>query len=165
MPYIKNRRDFLEVHPREAENAGELNFALTSILCSYIHNKGPSYQTYNEVIGVLECAKQELYRRIVGKYEDQKIRENGDVFPDWLLGKTGRAAMELTPSRNAPPSPPVTDVFTRKEMPDGHVRYTPVALPQAEIVRLEEAFKRHPDQPHEFTDAEMYDPTRGGLAR
>lgn len=137
MPYIKHRRDFLEVHPREAESAGELNFAITSILGSYIHTKGPSYATYNEVIGALECVKQELYRRVIGKYEDQKIRENGDVYPDWMLGKTGRAAMELTPSRNAPPSPPV--------------------LPEAEIVRLEEAHKRHPNQPQEFTDAEMFD--------
>jgi hypothetical protein len=135
MPYIKHRRDFLEVHPREAESAGEVNFVITSILGSYI--KVPNYQTYNEVVGVLECVKQELYRRVIGKYEDQKIRENGDVYPDWMLGKTGRGAMELTPSRNAPPSPPV--------------------LPEAEIVRLEEAHKRHPNVPHEFTDAEMFD--------
>ena len=34
----------------------------------------------NAAIGVLECAKLELYRRVVAMYEDGKIKENGDVF-------------------------------------------------------------------------------------
>ena len=37
---------------------GELNYVLSSIVDGYIHDKGgPSYTTYNEVIGVLECMK------------------------------------------------------------------------------------------------------------
>jgi hypothetical protein len=31
------------------------------------------------LIGMLECAKLELYRRSVANYEDEKILENGDV--------------------------------------------------------------------------------------
>jgi len=38
------------------------------------------YTTYNEVVGVLECAKLEMYRRAVAPYEDEKIAENGDVY-------------------------------------------------------------------------------------
>ena len=39
-----------------------------------------SYHAYNEIIGVLECVKQEFYRRMVAPYEDKKCEENGDVF-------------------------------------------------------------------------------------
>ena len=34
----------------------------------------------NELVGVLECAKIELYRRIAAPYEDDKSRINGDVY-------------------------------------------------------------------------------------
>ena len=39
-----------------------------------------SYSRINELIGVLECAKIELYRRIAAPYEDDKSRINGDVY-------------------------------------------------------------------------------------
>jgi hypothetical protein len=38
-----------------------------------------SYCDHNAAIGLLECAKQEFYRRQTAPYEDQKIKENGDV--------------------------------------------------------------------------------------
>jgi len=31
-------------------------------------------------MGVLECIKQEFYRRAVAPYEDKKKEENGDVY-------------------------------------------------------------------------------------
>jgi len=40
----------------------------------------PSYSDYNALVGVLECAKLEFYRRAVAAYEDKKIKENGDVY-------------------------------------------------------------------------------------
>jgi hypothetical protein len=39
----------------------------------------PKYFNYNRAVGVLECIKLEFYRRMVGPYEDTKIRESGDV--------------------------------------------------------------------------------------
>jgi len=39
-----------------------------------------NYADYNEVIGVLECVKQELYRKVISKYEDKKEKENGTVW-------------------------------------------------------------------------------------
>jgi len=39
-----------------------------------------SYSEYNEIIGILECAKMEVYRRLVVPYEDKKIEQNTDVF-------------------------------------------------------------------------------------
>lgn len=80
MPYIKQyRRDVLKGKAKPY-NAGELNFKLTSEILEYIDKRGPSYAVYNDVIGVLECLKLELYRRAVAPYEDSKIEENGDVF-------------------------------------------------------------------------------------
>lgn len=61
------------------ETAGELNYLITSLVLRYI---GPSisYGRINDAIGVLECAKLEMYRRLAAPYEDDKIAENGDVY-------------------------------------------------------------------------------------
>jgi broad-specificity NMP kinase len=64
---------------RLCKNSGELNYLITSIIHEYLSMEHESYSAYNEVIGVLECAKLELYRRKVSPYEDEKIKENGDV--------------------------------------------------------------------------------------
>jgi len=44
-----------------------------------IKQNGESYGAYKEILGELECAKFEIYRRLVAKYEDEKMIENGDV--------------------------------------------------------------------------------------
>ena len=84
MPYIKKERrdDFLDciVLSDKIESPGELNYVITSVVKSYLDRKGIKYDTINEVVGVLECAKLELYRRISSPYEDTKIKENGDVY-------------------------------------------------------------------------------------
>jgi broad-specificity NMP kinase len=58
--------------------SGLLNYIITRLLLKA--SPEPSYTRYNELIGVLECIKLELYRRLVAKYEDEKIEENGDLF-------------------------------------------------------------------------------------
>lgn len=85
MPYIKpiRRQRILEAEDIEAaiHNAGDLNFVITRLVDSYLNPKhNASYNDYNEVIGVLECVKQELYRRVVAPYEDKKRADNGDVY-------------------------------------------------------------------------------------
>jgi hypothetical protein len=57
---------------------GELNYIITRIVDLWLGDK-PNYATFNAAIGVLECAKLELYRRRVAPYEDTKIAQNGDV--------------------------------------------------------------------------------------
>jgi len=87
MPYIsKNDRpkfdDILTVLKNklpEIKTEGELNYLITSILNVYLQQKGERYATYNDIIGVLECAKLEYYRRKVATYENIKIINNGDV--------------------------------------------------------------------------------------
>jgi ribosomal protein S3AE len=55
---------------------GELNYIITKILKNIYPLK---YHHLNKAIGVLECAKQEFYRRVASPYEDLKIKENTDV--------------------------------------------------------------------------------------
>jgi hypothetical protein len=78
MPYI--RREKRDIIPFGAKTAGELNYVLTRIVDSYWHEEGRNYQAFNDIIGALEGAKLELYRRKVAPYEDIKIKENGDVY-------------------------------------------------------------------------------------
>ncbi len=79
MPYIKQEDRNLNtiLSPR---TAGELNYSFTETIQNYVRTKGKSYQTFNDIIGALEGAKLELYRRRIADYEDVKIAENGDVY-------------------------------------------------------------------------------------
>jgi hypothetical protein len=81
MPYIaqddRNRIDT----GGEPETAGELNYAITLLVDRYLVARGGiRYAHLNEVVGVLECAKLELYRRLAAPYEDRKMEESGDVY-------------------------------------------------------------------------------------
>src|SRR3990167_623354 len=84
MPYIPQRTRSIildatgKVDPTAIETVGELNFAITHLVNTFC--KGDSYTAFNEVMGVLESAKLEFYRRRVAPYEDNKIAENGDVY-------------------------------------------------------------------------------------
>lgn len=55
---------------------GELNYVVTKILKEVYPLR---YFHLNRAMGVLECIKQEFYRRVIAPYEDVKMRENGDV--------------------------------------------------------------------------------------
>jgi hypothetical protein len=52
---------------------------MTVFIDNFIRAYGKNYSNLNEMIGALECCKQEYYRTVVGPYEDMKIDENGDV--------------------------------------------------------------------------------------
>jgi hypothetical protein len=80
MPYIElEDRERID-RGADPSNAGELNYQITRLVLSFL-GASPRYQDFNDAIGVLECAKLELYRRLTAPYEDKKIRENGDVYP------------------------------------------------------------------------------------
>ncbi len=80
MPYIqKQHRDALQTG-KEPNNPGELNYLITNLLKGYTDVKGLSYQTINDVLGALEGAKLEYYRRVAVNYEESKIKLNGDVY-------------------------------------------------------------------------------------
>jgi hypothetical protein len=91
MPYIKAERrkaiwsESLTDYDNNLQNAGELNYFITDYIVQYLETHGLSYQTCNDIVGALECCKQEFIRRVVNNYENKKIKENGDVYPKHLL--------------------------------------------------------------------------------
>jgi len=86
MPYIarqlRTARTMVELRCLpELVNAGGLNYVLTQVCLAYLCKHGHCYQRFNDIIGALEGAKLEMYRRMVGPYEDEKKTINGDVYP------------------------------------------------------------------------------------
>lgn len=80
MPYIDAKtRKFID-NGGSIQNVGELNYFLTKVITNYIMTRGESYQTYNDVLGILTAIPLELYRRKIAPYEDKKIKNNGDVY-------------------------------------------------------------------------------------
>lgn len=86
MPYItKDRREALFCNSatdynNTVKHCGELNYMITELIKDYMETHGLKYQTINDIVGALEGAKMEFYRRIALPYEDIKITENGDVY-------------------------------------------------------------------------------------
>lgn len=80
MPYVKQElRPGLEAG-QPIQTAGNLNFLITNLLKRYWINSPQNYETINAIMGAIEGAKLEFYRRIAVPYEDKKIIENGDVY-------------------------------------------------------------------------------------
>lgn len=57
---------------------GPLNYVITSILRGVFYRK--KYFVLVYVIGTLACVALEFYRRRGAPYEDEKMKENGDVY-------------------------------------------------------------------------------------
>lgn len=91
MPYVKNvirtqldpaiktlSEEILRLYKVEGRDRdGMLNYVFTKLLLQCYPSV--SYKTHNEIIGLLECCKQEWYRKQVAPYEDQKEIENGKI--------------------------------------------------------------------------------------
>ncbi len=87
MPYIKPERrpaidelvnpliDHLKSLPVEDQD-GAFNYAVTKVIKHVYPQK---YFHLNRALGVLTAITHEVYRRIVGPYEETKIAEHGDV--------------------------------------------------------------------------------------
>ena len=88
MPYIpqEERKELDELSKalvtqlRNGNFRGRLNYFISSVAQGLIEANGTSYSFINDFIGVLECAKLELYRRVATPYEEKKKEENGDVY-------------------------------------------------------------------------------------
>jgi hypothetical protein len=62
---------------RPLENVdGDMNYVITRMIKEVYPLR---YFHINRAVGLLECIKQEFYRRVAAPYEDTKINENGDV--------------------------------------------------------------------------------------
>jgi hypothetical protein len=81
VPYISAEARARVEAGGKPETAGELNYAITRLVDDYLTARGAlRYAHINEAIGVLECAKLELYRRVAAPYEDAKRHDTGDVY-------------------------------------------------------------------------------------
>jgi hypothetical protein len=88
MPYIKKEQrpaidnlikpliEHINSLPLEDQD-GSLNYAFTRIIKSVYPKK---YFHLNRALGMITAVTQELYRKIIGPYEDTKIIENGDLY-------------------------------------------------------------------------------------
>lgn len=92
MPYIEKERraeyDKLIVAFRVANattpmSEGDLNYVLTTLALTWLRAVPESdinYARLNTLLGVLDCVKLELYRRVITPYENRKAMMNGDVY-------------------------------------------------------------------------------------
>lgn len=80
MPYIKAEDRYALKMGDAAVTPGQLNYLITKLIESYIITNGANYSIFNDIVGAVEGAKLEFYRRIVAPYEDKKREENGDVY-------------------------------------------------------------------------------------
>lgn len=85
-PQMRNIFDtYIEILANLIAKPGELNYVITKLIHEYLGSVVEylgtdfHYIDLNEVVGVLECAKQELYRQIAAKYEDVKKNEHGSI--------------------------------------------------------------------------------------
>ncbi len=85
MPYIpqKSRRELdpdIVALAKNIKSEGELNYAIMRLVILLLKRGTVSYSRLNSMMGVLSCVSAEFYRRIMARYENEKIRENGDLF-------------------------------------------------------------------------------------
>jgi hypothetical protein len=82
MPYINKfrRNELPNFEDFCIETPGELNYLITLLIKNYIKENELNYQTINDVVGTLDCSKMEFYARVARPYEDEKIKQNGDVY-------------------------------------------------------------------------------------
>jgi len=82
MPYIKQEMrpelDAALSHFPQLDEP-ELDYVITKLCLRFIKDRERRFVTMNKVMGILSCAAFELYRRVIGPYEDEKVRDNGDV--------------------------------------------------------------------------------------
>lgn len=85
MPYITqaSREDFKDIEEliqsKPPQCAGDIQYILALLIKEYMSNNPYRYGTMNDVMGALNGANLEFYRRYVGPYEDECIDKNGDV--------------------------------------------------------------------------------------
>ena len=89
MPYIvrQKRNAFIDITTKLIEELkkdpdnvhGNLNYCFSSIINGILGSKY-NYKSAQDMIGMLECCKLELYREQIAPYEDLKKKDNGEVY-------------------------------------------------------------------------------------
>lgn len=84
MPYVSytRRRDLdplLIGLDTQVETPGDLAYVLFRIMRGF-WRRNPSFGQWASMRGAIGDQVDEFRRRVVSEYEDQKLKENGDVF-------------------------------------------------------------------------------------
>lgn len=84
MPYTKKESRVplqlsLSVLAQTIENEGDLNYAMTCLVLSFVKKKGLSYSTISTVSGTIHLVGKEFEDRVVSPYESLKQMKNGDL--------------------------------------------------------------------------------------
>lgn len=87
MPYVE-QHERLPIDPyvdqlvEKVGTFGKLNYAITKIVLGYarVYYPKAKYSASVVVMGTLVCVGMEFYRRFVAPHEDEKIKQNGDVY-------------------------------------------------------------------------------------
>ena len=91
MPYIK-QSDKARIKPQLEKilmaDKGQLCYAISELMLTFARqhliNKKPDYQLLSDCRAAALDASYEWQDRIMRSYENHKIRENGDVFQDFI---------------------------------------------------------------------------------
>ena len=92
MPYINQKvrkllNDHIDAMLMFTHEKGEYNYIITRLIHHFIKSYNatfkrvnyPCYDSLNDAVGILECAKQELLRTVVGPCEESKRKANGNI--------------------------------------------------------------------------------------
>lgn len=64
---------------KELKTKGDMNYAITRILHLFIQREGKICVNLDYAMGIVKCAKQDFYSKVVAPYEEEKIILNGDI--------------------------------------------------------------------------------------
>jgi len=86
MPYISSESRLRNLNLKSKgldpvlDSPGTLNYEISLLIKDYLKVHKMSYQTINDILGALDGASREFYRRIVEPYENTKLTQNGDIY-------------------------------------------------------------------------------------
>lgn len=63
----------------QLQEKSDYGYAILLLMHSYIHKKGMNSENISDIIGVMECAKQEFHRTIAVPVDEKNKREHGPV--------------------------------------------------------------------------------------
>ena len=85
MPYVTESRRVVLDDMRlkdvgwECRNAGDLCYCIYKMMVTYLRKHERKFLVMAQAMSAAENAVREFYRREVAPYEDEKIKENGDI--------------------------------------------------------------------------------------
>ncbi len=64
------------------KHLGVVNYIISRVIMGILQPS--NYGEMASAVGTLECVKLEMYRRLIGPYEDEAILKNGDIEEYYL---------------------------------------------------------------------------------